>query len=56
MSGGSLGTLLSKFSGPLLKIAKPLVTKILPKLGLRAEISGINGSIQKKYMVAGQQH
>ena len=48
MSGRNLGALLSKFAGPLIKTAKPLVTKILPTLGLSAAMSGIDGLIQKK--------
>ena len=48
MSRGALGSLLSKFIGPLTKVAKPLITKILPTLGLSAAISGIYGAIQKK--------
>ena len=48
MSGGNLGALLSKFAGPLMKIAKPLVTKVLPTLGLKAAVSDIDRAIQKK--------
>ena len=48
MSGGNLGALLSKFAGPLMKIARPLVTKLLPTLGLTAAMSGIDGAIQQK--------
>ena len=39
-SGGSLGKLLSKLAGPLMKVAMPL--------GLTAAMSAIDGSIQKK--------
>ena len=48
MSGGNLGALLSKFAVPLMKIAKPLVTEILPTLGLSAAMSGIDGLSQRK--------
>ena len=48
MSGGNLGALSSKFAGPLMKISKPLVTKVLPTLGLTAAISDIDRAIQKK--------
>ena len=48
MSGGILGALLSKFAGPLMIIAKELVTKVLPTLGSTAAMSGIDGAIQKK--------
>ena len=56
MSGGALGSILGKLAGPLLKIATPLVTKVLPVLGLSAAMSGIDGAIKKKkYMVQEQQ-
>ena len=45
MSGGNLGALLSKFIGPLTKIAKTLVTKIIPTLALSTAISGIDAGI-----------
>ena len=48
MSGGNLGALLGKFAGPLMKIAKPLVTKVPRTLRLTAAMSGIDGAIQKK--------
>ena len=44
MSGGNC----SKFAGPLMKISRPLVTKVLPNLGLTAAMSGIDGAIKKK--------
>ena len=56
MAGGVLGSILEKLSGPLLKIATPLATKVLPVLILSAAVSGIDGAIQKKkYMVLEQQ-
>ena len=43
-SGGFLGKLL----GPLLKVTTPLVTNVLPILGLNAASSAIDAGIQKK--------
>ena len=58
MSGGFLGSLLSKFAGPLLKtglsLLKPVV-KPLGFLGLSAAISLIDNSIANKYMDLEQQ-
>ena len=47
-SGGFLGKLLSKLADPLMKVAMPLAKNVLAPLGLTAEISTIDGSIQKK--------
>ena len=47
-SGGFLGKLLSKLSGPLMKVALPLAKNVLAPLGLTAAMSAIDGSIQKK--------
>ena len=47
-SRGFLGTLLSKFAGPLMKVALPLAKNVLAPLGLTAAMSAIDGSIQKK--------
>ena len=47
-SGGFLGKLLSKLAGPLMKVALPLAKNVLAPLGLTAEMSAIDGSIQKK--------
>ena len=47
-SGGFLGKLLSKFAGPLMKIAMPLAKNVLASLSLTAAMSTIDGSIQKK--------
>ena len=47
-SGGFLGKLLSKFAGPLMKVAFPLAKNVLAPLGLTAAMSAIDGSIQKK--------
>ena len=55
MSSGALGSILEKLAGPLLNIALSLATKVLPVLGLSAAMSGIDGAIQKKYMVLEQQ-
>ena len=47
-SGGFLGKLLSKLAGPLMKVALPLAKNVLASLGLKAAMSAIDGSIQKK--------
>ena len=47
-SGGILGKLLSKLSGPLMKVAMSLAKNVLSPLGLTATMSAIDGSIQKK--------
>ena len=46
-SGGLLGKLLSKLTGPLMKVALPLAKNVLAPLGLTAAISAIDGSIKK---------
>ena len=53
--GGFLGSLLSKLSGPLMKVAVPLAKNIWAPLGITAAASVIDAGIQKKYMVLGQQ-
>ena len=47
-SGGFLGSLLSKLSGPLMKVAVPLAKNILAPLGITASASAIDAGIQKK--------
>ena len=47
-SGGFLGKLLSKLSGPLMKVAMQLAKNVLAPLGLASAMSAIDGSIQKK--------
>ena len=47
-SGGFLGKLLSKLTGPLMKVAMSLAKNVLAPLGLTAAMSAIDGSIQKK--------
>ena len=47
-SGGTLGKLLSKLGGPIMKVALPLAKNVLAPLGLTAAMSAIDGSIQKK--------
>ena len=54
MSGGALGSILGKLAGPLLKIATPLATKVLPFLRLSAAMCGIDGAIQKKIHGSGR--
>ena len=47
-SGGFLGKLLSKLTGPLMKVAMPLAKNVLARLGLTAAMSAYDGSMQKK--------
>ena len=47
-SGGFLGSLSSKLSGPLMKVAVPLAKNILAPLGITAAASAIDAGIQKK--------
>ena len=47
-SGGFLGKLLRKLTGPLMKVAMPLAKNVLAPVGLTAAMSAIDGSIQKK--------
>ena len=54
-SGGFLRSLLSKLTGPLMKVAVPLAKHILAPLGITAAASAIDAGIQKKYMVLEQQ-
>ena len=46
-SGGSLGALLDKLAGSLIKVAAPLEKKVLAPLGITAAMSAIDGAIQK---------
>ena len=50
-SRGFLGSLLSKITGPLMKIAIPLAKNVLAPLGITAAASAIDAGIPKKYMV-----
>ena len=47
-SGGFLRSLLSKLSGPLMKVAIPLAKNVLAPLGTTAAASAIDAGIQKK--------
>ena len=47
-SGGFLGSLLSKLTGPLMKVAIPLAKNILAPLGITAAASVIDAEIEKK--------
>ena len=47
-SGGFLGSLLSKLTGPLMKVAIPLAKNVLAPLGTTAAASAIDAGIQKK--------
>ena len=51
-----LGSLLSKLTGPLLKVVIPLAKNVLAPLGLTAAASAIDARIKKKDMVLEQQH
>ena len=48
-SGGSLGSLLSKLPGPLMKVAIPLAKNVLALLGITAAASAIDAGIKKKH-------
>ena len=54
-SGGFLGNLLGKLTGPLMKVAKPLAKYVLAPLGTSAAITAIDGSIKKKSFIQEQQ-
>ena len=54
-SGGSLGSLLSKLPGLLMKVAIPLAKNVLALLGITAAASAIDAGIKKKNMVLEQQ-
>ena len=47
-SGGFLRSLLSKIAGPLMKVAVPIIKKVLAPVGLTAAMSAINAGIQNK--------
>ena len=47
-SGGVLGSLLSKLTGPLMKLAIPLAKNVLAPLGISVAASAIDAGIQKK--------
>ena len=48
LSGGFLGSLLSKLVGPLMKVAVPLAKNVLAPLGITASASALDAGIQKK--------
>ena len=54
-SGGFLGNLLGKLTGPLMKVAMSLAKNVLAPLGLSAVMSAIDGSIKKRCLVQQQQ-
>ena len=54
-SGGSLGSLLSKLVGPLMKVAVHLANNVLAPLGITAAATALDAGIQKKCMDLGQQ-
>ena len=47
-SGGLLSKLLSKLSGPLMKVAMPMAKNVLAPLGLTVAMSAIDGGMQKE--------
>ena len=53
LSGGFLGSLLSKLVGPLMKVATPLAKNVLAPLGITSPASVIDAGIQKWFMVQG---
>ena len=46
-SGAFLGSLLSKLTGPLMKVAIPLAKNVLASLGITAAASAIEAGFQK---------
>ena len=54
-SGGFLGSLLSKVTGSLMKVAIPLAKHVLGSLGLTAAASELIQEFKRKYMVLEQQ-
>ena len=54
-SGGFLGSLLSKLTGPLIKVAILLAKNVLAPLGITAAASAIDAEIKKKNMVLEKQ-
>ena len=46
--GGFLGSLLSKLTSPLMKVAIPLAKNVLAPIGITAAASAIDGQIPKK--------
>ena len=52
-SGGFLGNLLRKSTGPLMKVAVPLAKNVLATIGIFAAMSAIDGSIEKKMLGSG---
>ena len=54
-SGGFLGNLLGKLTGPFMKVAMPLAKNVLAPLGLSAAMSAIDGGIKKRCLVQEQQ-
>ena len=53
-SGGFLGSLLSKLTGSLMKVAVPLVKNILASLGITAATLAIDAEIQNKIHGSGK--
>ena len=49
------GSLLSKWAGPLMKVATPLAKNVLASIKITAAAWAIDVGIEKKYMVLEQQ-
>ena len=48
IQSNSIGSLLSKLAGPLIKVAAPLAKNLLAPLGITAAASAVDAGIQKK--------
>ena len=53
-SGGFLGSLLSKLTGPLMKVAIPLAKNVLAPLGITAAVQQLMQGFKIKYTVLAQ--
>ena len=53
--GGFSGSLLSKWAGPLMKVATPLAKNVLASIKITAAAWAIDVGIEKKYMVLEEQ-
>ena len=54
-SGGFLGLLLSKLTGPLMKVAIPLAKNVLAPLGIQQLLQQLIQEFKRKYTAQGQQ-
>ena len=51
MSGRVLGSIFGRLLTNLIKVASPILKRVVAPLGLSATMSGIDGLIKKKYMI-----